>query len=54
MKSQCASEEETWGGIQRERKTEENEWPISIKVAVFLKLGARQLKVNSRRMDGTD
>lgn len=39
---------------ERERKREENEWPISIKVAVFLKLGARQLKVNSRRMARAD
>lgn len=54
MKSQCASEKEGWRGIQRERKREENEWPISIKVAMLLKVGARQLKVNSRRMDRTD
>lgn len=50
MKSQCASEKERWGRIQRE----ENEWPISIKVAMLLKVGAGQLKVNSRRMDRTD
>lgn len=38
----------------RERKREENEWPISIKVAVLLKVGAGQLKVNSQRMDRTE
>lgn len=54
MKSQCASEKEGWRGIQRERQREENEWPISIKVAMLLKVGAGQLKVNSRRMDRTD
>lgn len=54
MKSQCVSEKEGWGGIQRKRKGEENEWPISIKVAMLLKVGAGQLKVNSPRMDRTD
>ena len=42
------------GEEYRERRREGNEWPISIKVAVFLKVGAGQLKVNSQRMDRTD
>lgn len=42
------------GGIQREGQKDKNEWPISIKVAMLLKVGAEQLKVTSRRMDRTD
>lgn len=52
MKSQCASAKETRGPDAR--REGENEWPISMEVAVFLQLGAGQLKVNSRRMDRAD
>lgn len=55
MKSQCAVGKKKEGDEYREKgKKDENEWPISIKVAMLLKVGAEQLKVNSRRMDRTD
>ncbi len=55
MKSLNVQVKKRDGREYRERKEKKgNKWPISIKVAMLLKVGAGQLKLNSRRMDWTD